>query len=79
VAERLRVRIEENHLENEESQIKLSVSLGVAALIPETLSLETLIDHADQAQYQAKQSGKNLVRTWGQGSGLPGKSRTVST
>ena len=66
VAERLRNNVSKYPMTNEGAQVKLSVSLGVAGLVPETRSLETLIDHADQAQYQAKQSGKDKVCTWGE-------------
>ena len=69
VAERLRANIAKMPMMDEGAQVRLSVSLGVASLVPETRSLETLIDHADQAQYRAKQSGKNKVCTWGKNDG----------
>ena len=65
VAERLRTEIKRTPLEVEGQRIALSVSIGVATLRSDTRSLETLIDQADQAQYESKHSGKDQVRAWG--------------
>jgi diguanylate cyclase (GGDEF)-like protein/PAS domain S-box-containing protein len=54
IAERIRRAIE--------TQTSVTISLGVAAYHPETDSKEDLIHKADQALYQAKQSGRNQVR-----------------
>lgn len=64
VAERLRSSVSSVELVEDENIITMTVSIGVAALSPEARTLETLIDHADQAQYQAKSTGKNQVRAW---------------
>ncbi len=65
LAERLVNCVGQTTLENEGAQIHLSISLGVADLKTTTRNLETLIEHADQAQYQAKQSGKGKFNIWG--------------
>jgi|GEM_PF-4234281 len=65
VAERLRSSISQSTLIIGEEQVRLSVSVGVAAMGTETQNLEMLIDQADQAQYKAKQAGKNQVCAWG--------------
>lgn len=64
VSERLRHEIQSTHIETNGQKISLSVSIGVASINGTTTNLEILIDHADQAQYQAKNSGKNKVIGW---------------
>jgi diguanylate cyclase (GGDEF)-like protein len=61
IAERLRKRIAQRVLDTNAGQVTVTVSLGVALLNDEHLALETLFDHADQALYVAKQSGRNRV------------------
>lgn len=61
VAERLRKSIAQRPLDTKAGQVTVTVSLGVAVLDDEHLAPETLLDHADQALYVAKQSGRNRV------------------
>jgi len=61
VAERLRGSIAQRALDTKAGQVTVTVSLGVAVLDDEHLAPETLLDHADQALYVAKQSGRNRV------------------
>lgn len=63
-AERVRERANQAVVENHQEQVRISVSLGVAALEDDIESFEALVDRADQAQYMAKESGKNQVRIW---------------
>jgi diguanylate cyclase (GGDEF)-like protein len=44
------------------SGIAVSVSLGVALFPQDDVDPETLLRHADQAMYQAKQGGKSIYR-----------------
>lgn len=44
--------------------LKVTLSLGVAALDPSCDSVEALIEHADQALYWAKHAGRNRVKIW---------------
>lgn len=46
------------------AQIFISISLGVSCFRFTTQSLDHLIDESDKALYEAKQFGRNLVRTW---------------
>jgi diguanylate cyclase (GGDEF)-like protein len=65
VAERLRRALSEQAITTDRGPVMLTVSLGVASmatLLP--LSLEQLIERADQALYAAKRAGRNRVILW---------------
>lgn len=63
--ERLRQTIEAASIDSVRGAISATVSIGMASLTEsDSLDLEKLIDRADQALYQAKNSGRNQVRTW---------------
>jgi len=64
VAERLRKTIAQEIYEIGEYSIKITISLGVAEYLSPDFSIETVIDHADQALLQAKNQGRNSVVTW---------------
>jgi len=60
MAELIRKDIEKLNIKNEAVGTSLTVSCGVATVIPEKyLTVYGLIDNADQALYWAKQSGRN--------------------
>jgi diguanylate cyclase (GGDEF)-like protein/PAS domain S-box-containing protein len=61
VAERLRRAVAELSIPHKSGDICITISVGVAAALPETRDLNALIEHADQAMYFAKQSGRNRV------------------
>jgi diguanylate cyclase (GGDEF)-like protein len=62
VAERLRIKTFEAKLSLENGkQISMQISLGVACVSDHYPSLIKFVDAADQALYQAKQSGRNRV------------------
>ncbi|MBI3739454.1 MAG: diguanylate cyclase, partial [Chloroflexi bacterium] len=62
VAERLRKRISHAPIKiTDEFSLQITASLGVAQQDENTLSLETLIEHADQSMYIAKRKGRNRV------------------
>lgn len=63
-AERVREHANQAVVQNHQSTLKISVSLGVATLEDDIESLEQLVDRADQAQYISKEGGKNQVRVW---------------
>lgn len=67
IAERARIAIEELQIPHHKSPVSpyVSISLGIASIIPEQ-SIETIIlsEHADNALYHAKKSGRNCVKVY---------------
>ena len=63
VAERLCAVIASTPFETGRGPVKLTASLGVAALDPEHADLDVLLDQADQALYLAKQN-RNQVKVY---------------
>lgn len=62
VAEEIRVKIENLGIKQEKIATVVTVSLGVAATIPDkNTHPDNLINAADQALYQAKKYGRNIV------------------
>ncbi|MBN8658603.1 MAG: diguanylate cyclase [Anaerolineae bacterium] len=62
VANRINAAIQNMFLTAEDStNFRVTASLGIALLNPKTDSLLDLINHADQALYQAKETGRNRV------------------
>ena len=62
VAERIRKKVMETPLSWEGNVIPMTISVGVASLIPDMDNdLNSLIHAADQALYKAKESGRNCV------------------
>ncbi|GAB4522809.1 MAG: hypothetical protein Fur0018_05050 [Anaerolineales bacterium] len=64
VAQRLHHHISHAPIYAGRYEIKITVSVGVATREPKTMPLDTLINHADTALYQAKESGRNCVSQW---------------
>ncbi len=60
LAERFRQLIEEYAITYQEVVVKITISLGVSELTPED-SVESFLRKADEALYQAKNSGRNRV------------------
>ena len=63
VAEKLRILIENNQFEKEETQpgSKITISIGIATYPDNSKDLEGLINSADQRLYAAKSLGRNKV------------------
>ncbi len=61
VAERLRKSVAETIIPTETSNLRATVSIGIAEKNELTPTLETLIARADQAMYIAKHQGRNQV------------------
>ncbi|WP_286233821.1 GGDEF domain-containing protein [Thalassotalea sediminis] len=63
VAERMRKETENIVLNTEKGSIKLTASFGVCE-VHEYNDIETSINHADKAMYEAKSAGRNKVKTY---------------
>ncbi|HBX68232.1 MAG TPA: diguanylate cyclase response regulator [Chloroflexi bacterium] len=64
-AERLRQVVFQSFMATGRANVLITISLGVACWDGNTeLSLDQLIDKADQALYHAKKAGRNRVSTW---------------
>jgi diguanylate cyclase (GGDEF)-like protein/PAS domain S-box-containing protein len=72
LAERLRTAIADQAIATKHGSLSLTMSFGVAAMSDDNpMSLEQLLDHADQMLYQAKQAGRNRVVVWGEATTHP--------
>jgi diguanylate cyclase (GGDEF)-like protein/PAS domain S-box-containing protein len=63
VAERLRTTVARESITTDHGPVTITISIGVAELSGETLDLETLFKHADNALYTAKKNGRNRVES----------------
>lgn len=61
VAERIRVAVQGHCRTVGEEVVELTVSIGAAEYLGAEDSLDTLVDRADRAMYNAKDSGRNIV------------------
>jgi diguanylate cyclase (GGDEF)-like protein len=65
VAEEIRKGIEELGIENRGINSVITVSLGVASVVPDNeMEPDELIGAADRALYKAKEEGRNKVIVW---------------
>lgn len=65
--ERLRKGIEKMQLDTAQGRRSVTVSIGAASVDrsgKQSLTVDELIKHADQALYEAKNAGRNCVRLW---------------
>ena len=63
-AERIRTAIQDKHIRVYDEELKITVSIGISTYPYDGKEIERLIDKADSALYQAKQTGRNKVRTY---------------
>jgi diguanylate cyclase (GGDEF)-like protein len=61
LAERIRHRVAEEPIHTDAGPVRVTVSVGVAAMEPATRNPEELFKRADAALYEAKQAGRNRV------------------
>ena len=65
VAERIRERIERELIQGEFGRVRVTASLGLATWPEHGDAMEDLLEHADQALYEAKKNGRNRVEVYG--------------
>ncbi len=61
LAERIRLAVSARQIETDTSSIHLTVSIGIAEYSPIAETLDTVIKHADEALYDAKNNGRNNI------------------
>ncbi len=64
IAEDIRLQIMEERFQAATEEVGVTVSVGVAESTPSALSVFHVIEHADKALYDAKNSGRNRVCTY---------------
>ena len=65
LAERIRQLLEQAEVKFEVWSLKVTASFGLALIQNESgLTLEQMIDRADQALYQSKKNGRNRITVW---------------
>jgi diguanylate cyclase (GGDEF)-like protein len=63
MAERLRAELENTTINSAKGGIRATASFGLSTLTSEQISLDELINRADDALYQAKKNGRNRIET----------------
>jgi diguanylate cyclase (GGDEF)-like protein len=61
VAERVRIAIEDAVYKFQDLELKITSSIGIGSLTPESQNVDELIEIADKGLYQAKEQGRNTV------------------
>ncbi|OGB28338.1 MAG: hypothetical protein A3F78_21145 [Burkholderiales bacterium RIFCSPLOWO2_12_FULL_61_40] len=62
VAERLRQAVAASRIDvGDGASVVLTISIGIATVVDDDVDLETLLDRADQALYEAKRTGRDKV------------------
>ncbi len=61
LAEKIRMEIQKKSISYNRKKIKVTISIGVAAIIPadENLEIDKIVNMADSALYEAKETGRN--------------------
>lgn len=63
-AERLRELCERLPIDTGKGELKITISVGVACFPDHATSVSSLLQHTDQALYQAKENGRNRVEVY---------------
>lgn len=64
VAERIRSSVAAFHYEIDSNNVGVTISMGVAELLPDIITLDQLVQLADRALYLAKEAGRNRVAVY---------------
>jgi len=64
MAERLRSEVEALRFESAKGPFNVTISLGLATWGVDSTEPDSLIECADQALYECKESGRNCARAW---------------
>ncbi|MGQ9628418.1 MAG: sensor domain-containing diguanylate cyclase [Anaerolineae bacterium] len=79
VAEEVRLAVANHRFPIDDSvEAQATISVGVAIFPQDALTVEDLIDRADQAAYVAKKAGKNRVCLYGERTARPGHEKFLS-
>ena len=61
--ERVRLALTAHPVDLGGKPVAMTISVGIAGLGSESMSLDALLERADKALYQAKEAGRNRVAT----------------
>lgn len=64
VAERIRSTVAALTAQTEKGSVAVTVSIGIADVLPQEGTLDQFVKHADEALYKAKEAGRNSVVTF---------------
>ena len=64
VAERIRSNVAALAVQTEKGSVTVTVSIGIADVLPQEGTLDQFVKHADEALYKAKEAGRNSVVTF---------------
>lgn len=64
LAERFRKNVEAATVKSEGIEIKYTISIGISTMEASVNGFDALLDRADKALYEAKHSGRNMVKIW---------------
>jgi diguanylate cyclase (GGDEF)-like protein len=65
VAERIRKAVEDKHIKVYDEDVKVTISIGVAAFPEDARNPQDIIERADKALYRAKEAGRNKACLYG--------------
>lgn len=64
LAEQIRLSLAENQFQCDDAKTTITASIGVCAMLPIDNDYKSLVQHADDALYQAKRNGRNAVEVF---------------